>query len=137
MSPHHYMQVDIYIFINLSSFTCCIFLPILQSIPVVYGTLNWNKLLQAIPKNKHISFRKQINYNIDYHGFNVTSQQKKTYRSYYYVTTICHISFYFYAIGCRKWVKFLTHLLYTDKYHPSQVYPASTLSPRQSYQYSA
>ena len=56
--------------------------------------------------------------------------KKKTYRSYYYVTTICHISFYFYAIGCRKWVKFLTHLLYTDKYHPSQVYPASTLSPR-------
>ena len=24
--------------------------------------------------------------------------KKKTYRSYYYVTTICHISFYFYAI---------------------------------------
>ena len=62
------------------------------------GTVNRNKLLQAIPKNKHISFGKQINYNIDYHGFNVTSQQKKTYRSYYYVTTICHISFYFYAI---------------------------------------
>ncbi len=40
MSTHHYMQVDIYIFINLSSFTCCIFLPILQSIPVVYGTLS-------------------------------------------------------------------------------------------------
>ena len=40
MSTHRYIQVDIYIFINLSSFTCCIFLPILQSIPVVYGTLN-------------------------------------------------------------------------------------------------
>ena len=29
------------------------------------ATFNCNKLLQAIPKKKHISFGKQINYNIN------------------------------------------------------------------------